>query len=121
MAAKNPQVNCFSTAGDSHSIVLNQLRERGLAAAAGGTDNVGYFEWSAPTDEISIENAAFSNPGLGITIHPDNIRAVFNDPPDVVQTEVFESMGSNNLQALLDQKSGKPVAMNRLILMMRTS
>jgi hypothetical protein len=59
MAAKNPQVNCFSTAGDSHSIVLNQLRERGLAAAAGGADDVGYFEWSAPTDEISIDNAAF--------------------------------------------------------------
>jgi phage terminase large subunit-like protein len=89
MAAKNPQISCFSTAGDSHSIVLNQLRERGLAAAAGGTDNVGYFEWSAPTDEISLENAAFANPGLNITIHPDNIRAVFNDPPDVVMTEVL--------------------------------
>jgi hypothetical protein len=89
MAAKNPQVNCFSTAGDSHSIVLNQLRERGLAAASGASDDVGYFEWSAPTDEISLENAAFANPGLNITIHPDNIRAVFNDPPDVVQTEVL--------------------------------
>ena len=89
MAAKNPQVNCFSTAGDSHSIVLNQLRDRGLAAAAGASDDVGYFEWSAPTDEITLENAAFANPGLGITIHPDNIRAVFNDPPDVVQTEVL--------------------------------
>jgi phage terminase large subunit-like protein len=89
MAAKNPQVNCFSTAGDSHSIVLNQLRDRGLAAASGAADDVGYFEWSAPTDEISLENAAFANPGLGITIHPDNIRAVFNDPPDVVQTEVL--------------------------------
>ena len=89
MAAKNPQVNCFSTAGDSHSIVLNQLRDRGLAAAAGAADDVGYFEWSAPTDELSLENAAFANPGLNITIHPDNIRAVFNDPPDVVQTEVL--------------------------------
>jgi phage terminase large subunit-like protein len=89
MAAKNPQVNCFSTAGDSHSIVLNQLRDRGLAAAAGAADDVGYFEWSAPTDEITLENAAFANPGLNITIHPDNIRAVFNDPPDVVQTEVL--------------------------------
>jgi hypothetical protein len=89
MAAKNPQVNCFSSAGDSHSVVLNQLRERGLAAASGATDDVGYFEWSAPTDEISIENAAFANPGLGIPIHPDNIRAVFNDPPDVVMTEVL--------------------------------
>jgi hypothetical protein len=89
MAAKNPQVNCFSSAGDSHSIVLNQLRERGLAAASGASDDVGYFEWSAPTDEISLENAAFANPGLNITIHPDNIRAVFNDPPDVVMTEVL--------------------------------
>jgi hypothetical protein len=89
MAAKNPQVNCFSSAGDSHSMVLNQLRERGLAAASGAADDVGYFEWSAPTDEISLENAAFANPGLNITIHPDNIRAVFNDPPDVVMTEVL--------------------------------
>ena len=89
MAAKNPQVNCFSTAGDSHSIVLNQLRERGLAAASGATDDVGYFEWSSPTDEITLQNAAFANPGLNITIHPDNIRAVFNDPPDVVMTEVL--------------------------------
>jgi len=89
MAAKNPQVNCFSSAGDSHSVVLNLLRERGLAAASGAADDVGYFEWSAPTDEISLENAAFANPGLGITIHPDNIRAVFNDPPDVVMTEVL--------------------------------
>jgi phage terminase large subunit-like protein len=89
MAAKNPQISCFSTAGDSHSIVLNQLRERGLAAASGANDNVGYFEWSAPTDEISIENAKWSNPAMGITIHPDNLRAVFNDPPDVVMTEVL--------------------------------
>jgi hypothetical protein len=36
-----------------------------------------------------MENAAYSNPALGISIHPDNIRAVFNDPPDVVQTEVL--------------------------------
>jgi hypothetical protein len=89
MAAKNPQVSCFSSAGDSHSVVLNQLRERGLAASSGASDDVGYFEWSAPSDEISLENAAFANPGLGITIHPDNIRAVFNDPPDVVTTEVL--------------------------------
>jgi len=111
MAAKNPQVNCFSTAGDSHSIVLNQLRDRGLAAASGAADDVGYFEWSAPTDEISLENAAFANPGLNITIHPDNIRAVFNDPADVVQTEVLNRwvttisavIGSKEWQACGDE------------------
>jgi hypothetical protein len=89
MAAKNPQVNCFSSAGDSHSIVLNQLRERGLAAASGAADDVGYFEWSAPTDEISFENAASCNPALNITMHPDNLRAILNDPPEIIMTEVL--------------------------------
>ena len=89
MASKNPMVMAYTNAGDSHSIVLNQLRDRGLAAAAGANDDIGYFEWSAPTDEISIENAAWANPSLGVTIHPDNLRAVFNDPPEVVMTEVL--------------------------------
>jgi hypothetical protein len=60
-----------------------------MQSIGGAADDIGYFEWSAPTDEVSMENAAYSNPALGITIHPDNIRAVFNDPPDVVQTEVL--------------------------------
>jgi hypothetical protein len=89
MAAKNPQVNAFTNAGDSHSVVLQMLRDRGLAASAGANDDIGYFEWSAPTDEISFENAASCNPALGITIHPDNLRAVLNDPPEVVMTEVL--------------------------------
>ena len=89
MAAKNPQVNCFSNAGDSHSVVLNLLKERGMAASAGAEDDIGYFEWSSPTEVLSIENAAYANPGLGITIHPDNIKAVFNDPIEVVMTEVL--------------------------------
>ena len=89
MAAKNPQVSCFTTAGDAHSIVLNQLRDRGVAAAAGAVDDIGYFEWSAPTDEVTYENAALANPALHITIHPDNLRAVLNDPRDVVMTEVL--------------------------------
>ena len=89
MAAKNPSVNAFTNAGDSHSVVLNMLRERGLAAASGADDDIGFFEWSAPTDEISYENAASCTPALGITIHPDNLRAILNDPPEVVLTEVL--------------------------------
>jgi len=89
MAAKNPSVNAFTNAGDSHSVVLHMLRERGLAAAGGADDDIGYFEWSAPTDEISYENAASCTPALGITIHPDNLRAILNDPPEVVMTEVL--------------------------------
>ncbi len=33
MAAENPQLWSYSNAGDQHSIVLNQIRERGIGAA----------------------------------------------------------------------------------------
>jgi len=89
MAAKNPSINAFTNAGDAHSIVLNMARDRALAAIAGAQDDIFYAEWSSPTDEISLENAAYANPALGRTIHADNIRAVFNDPADVVMTEVL--------------------------------
>lgn len=89
MASLNPQLLSFSNAGDVTSVVLNSFRERALAAAGGAKDDIGYFEWSAPTDEISLENAAHANPALGVTIHPDNLEATFNDPSDVVQTEVL--------------------------------
>jgi hypothetical protein len=89
MAAKNPMILAYTNAGDAASVVLNQFRSRAMASIGGAIDDIGYFEWSAPTDEVTIENAAYSNPALGTTIHPDNIRAVFNDPPDVVQTEVL--------------------------------
>ena len=89
MASPNPQLLTFTNAGDATSLVLNSFRERALAAAAGAKDDIGYFEWSAPTDDVTLENARFANPALGITIHPDNLNAVFNDPPDVVQTEVL--------------------------------
>ena len=90
MAAKNPQLWTFSNAGDQHSLILNQLRNRGMASAAGADDDIAYFEWSAYSDKITDErNWIASNPALGHTIHSDNIRAVLNDPPDVVQTEVL--------------------------------
>ena len=90
MAAKNPQLWTFSNAGDQHSIILNQLRERGMAAAGGSPDDIGYFEWSAPTDEIdNLENWKHANPSLGRTIHIDNIKSSMNDDPSVFRTEVL--------------------------------
>ncbi len=90
MAAKNPMIMSYTNAGDSHSVVLNAFRERGLAAAAGADDDIGYFEWSAPTDDIQLEsNWLAANPAIGHTINIDNIQAVLNDPPEVVQTEVL--------------------------------
>ena len=89
MAAPNPLVMAYTNAGDHSSLVLNSFRERALAKIAGADDEIGYFEWSAPTDEISVENAKWANPAMGITIHADNIKSVLNDPPDVVMTEVL--------------------------------
>jgi hypothetical protein len=89
MAAGNPMVMAYTNAGDSSSVVLNQFRDRALASIAGVQDDIGYFEWSAPTDEISVENARHANPAMGTLIHADNIKSVLNDPPDVVMTEVL--------------------------------
>jgi hypothetical protein len=96
MAAKNPQVWIYSSAGDQHSVILNKLRERALASAT-TNDPIGWFEWSAepdapillPSGEMNWSAFAQANPSLGITIHPDNLRAVINDPPDIVRTEVL--------------------------------
>ena len=92
MAAKNPQLWTLSNAGDSHSLVLNSLRERGMSASP--TDDIAYYEWSSNYEKIDDSKAfwagaAKANPALGHTIHIDNIRAVLNDPPDVVKTEVL--------------------------------
>jgi phage terminase large subunit-like protein len=92
MAAKNPQLWTLSNAGDQHSIVLNGLRERGMSAVKG--DDIAYYEWSSNYEKIDDspafwKGAAKANPALGHTIHIDNIRAVLNDPPDVVKTEVL--------------------------------
>jgi hypothetical protein len=89
MAASNPLVMAYTNAGDHSSVVLNDFRNRALARIAGADDEIGYFEWSAPTDEISVENARHANTAMGITIHPDNIKSVLNDPADVVMTEVL--------------------------------
>ena len=49
MAAKNPQVWIYSSAGDQHSVILNKLRERALVSAT-TNDPIGWFEWSAEPD-----------------------------------------------------------------------
>jgi phage terminase large subunit-like protein len=97
MSAQNPQVWIYSSAGDQHSVILNKLRERALSASAGSNDPIGWFEWSAepdasillPSGDINWEAFAQANPSLGVTIHPDNIRAVINDPQDIVRTEIL--------------------------------
>jgi phage terminase large subunit-like protein len=104
LAAKNPQVLGFSSAGDQHSQILNSLRERAIAANGGAIDDAAYFEWSSPTDDMTLENAAYANPALGWTIHKDNLLSTFNDPRDVVMTEVL-SRWVQTIQSAVDAQS----------------
>jgi hypothetical protein len=91
MATPNPQTLIFSNAGDQHSIVLNRLRERGLAAAAGADDRIGWFEWSAePGCDIRDKNAWMqANPSAGYTISLDNLEAAMSDEESIVRTELL--------------------------------
>ena len=108
MSAKNPQVWVYSSAGDQHSVILNKLRERALASAT-TNDPIGWFEWSAepdapillPSGEINWSAFAQANPSLGITIHPDNIKAAINDPPDIVKTELL-TMWVDTINSAID-------------------
>ena len=91
MATPNPQTLIFSNAGDQHSIVLNRLRERGLAAAAGADDRIGWFEWSAePGCDIRDKNAWMqANPSAGYRISLDNLEAAMSDEESIVRTELL--------------------------------
>jgi len=114
MATPNPQTLIFSNAGDQHSIVLNRLRERGLAAASGADDKIGWFEWSAePGCDIRDRNAwAQANPSLGHTISIDNLEAAMSDEESIVRTELLcqwvsvvnPAINPSNWSALADKK-----------------
>jgi phage terminase large subunit-like protein len=95
MSSKNPMLIALSNAGDQHSVVLNKLKERAAAAIAGSSDNLAWYEWSAPPNTPITDSpefwagAAQSNPSLGYTVHPDNLRAVLNDDESIIRTEVL--------------------------------
>jgi hypothetical protein len=91
MATPNPQTLIFSNAGDQHSVILNRLRERGVAAASGADDRIGWFEWSAePGCKIDDRDAwAQANPSLGHTISIENLEAAMMDDESIVRTELL--------------------------------
>lgn len=85
-ARPNAQTWVTSNAGDDSSIVLNELRQRALSFSS---DRLGWYEWSAATDDITdIENWKMANPALGHTIQIENLQdsAKF-DSPDAFRTE----------------------------------
>lgn len=75
-----------SNAGDDSSTVLNELRQRALTFQS---DRLGWYEWSAASDDITdIENWKMANPALGHTITLEALQdsAKF-DNPDAFRTE----------------------------------
>lgn len=85
-ARPNAQTWVTSNAGDDSSTVLNELRARALTFSS---DRLGWFEWSAATNDIwDIENWKMANPALGHTIQIENLQdsAKF-DHPDAFRTE----------------------------------
>jgi hypothetical protein len=77
---RDPQLWVFSTAGTLKSVYLREKVEAGrLAAEAGITSGIAYFEWSAPPDADPGDPATWHGcmPALGHTIRPEAIAADF--------------------------------------------
>lgn len=94
LATYNPQLILASNAGHSLSVVLNDLRDKGRAAALyTETDpKLLYLEWSASDDRKldDPEGWAESNPALGQTIKIEKLESAYlTDPPEVFTTEVL--------------------------------
>jgi hypothetical protein len=107
MARPNAQIFAFSNAGDDKSIVLNDLLEKGRAAAAdpGLDETLGLFEWSAPhevkctcgrpdgghTLDCRLQDRAAwaqANPSLGYTVTEEALAsALATDPEPIFRTE----------------------------------
>ena len=109
MSNPNPMIVVLSNAGDQHSVVLNQLRDRGIKAIAGAKDNIGYWEWSSDYDKIDDskefwKGVAYANPSLGKTVRVENIREAMNDQPEVFKTEVLCQWVTNLASAIPPEK-----------------
>jgi hypothetical protein len=84
-ASKNPQIVYLSNAGDSDSVVLNDIRRRAETDPA-----LAYLEWSASPERTlgDREGWAEANPALGITIQHDTLEDFHRSlPAPVWETE----------------------------------
>jgi len=91
-ASRDPQMWITSNAGDIHSVLLNQIRDRALQKIENNTDDdIGWYEWSAePGLKLSDRKAwAQANPALGHTISEDVLQSRMGDPPEIIQTEML--------------------------------
>ncbi len=84
-ASKNPQIIYLSNAGDSDSVVLNDLRRRAELTAS-----LAYLEWSAAPDRPLDDRVGWAeaNPALGFTITEERLSdELLSLPASVFETE----------------------------------
>lgn len=84
-ASRNPQIVYLSNAGDSDSVVLNDLRRR-----ADTDKRLCYLEWSAAPERTLDDQEGWreANPALGTTIQLDTLEGFLESfPPAVFETE----------------------------------
>lgn len=78
-ARPDAQAYLITNQGEDTSIVLNSLRDTGIAALNGNVidPELGFFEWSAPdgASPLDVEALAQANPNLGYRLRPESILA----------------------------------------------
>jgi hypothetical protein len=82
-ASANPQTIYLSNAGSGESVVLNDLRRRGLGQLS---PRLAYLEWSAGKDRADGDRAGWAeaNPALGRTILLETLEDYFDSLPRAV-------------------------------------
>lgn len=92
MARRKAQIWALSNAGDDKSVVLNDLRDKCIAALAEPDSSLGLFEWSAPQD-CPIDDPQMmrlANPSMGYPqgiSHEALLAALETDPEPIFRTE----------------------------------
>lgn len=89
-ASEDPQVIYLSNAGDEESIVLNDLRARGLS----GDPNLAYLEWSAdPALAIDDRQGWLqANPSIGYgSLTLERLQALYEKYRDANELSIFET------------------------------
>lgn len=89
LARPKGMIVAISNAGDDESVVLNSLRDAGVA---GRDPAMCLLEWSAPDgcDINDPENWAYGLPALGHTVEESSVRSsLATDPPAMFRTEIL--------------------------------
>lgn len=116
IAKKNAIVLGISNAGDKTSVVLKELRKKGIEQAEKGTA-LGYFGWAAAKDDDISDPVTWAkaNPGLGYTVSEEALADALATQPETefktenlcmwVESVQETAIKPEDWQALVDKSS----------------